>query len=635
MPGFSHQIKNLIQNRNEWIRFMRFGIVGLSGVFVNEGMLYLLYEMVHLPFYLCSFLAIEISIFTNFLLNDNWTWRKERSGSFFIRLIRYNASAAFTSIFITIAALQFFKEWMGIPYLYANLLGIGFGMLSNFLINNFWTYGEMRLRLPRAVLWILLISLSIRLLIAAIVGAGFDEAYYYAYSIRPSLSYFDHPPAVGYLAGFFPYIFAKANPFTIRLGAIALFTASGLLFYKFSRTTLDERTSVIAYGLFNFIPLFFLLAGSMILPDSGLVFFWVLALFPLWRIFISGSKTSSWVMAGLLTGLAMLSKYHGILLGFSLFLFLVFYRWRDFLKPGPYLFALSALIPFLPVIIWNVQHDFVSFSFQGGRASGSSLSILNFLQTLGGQAAYLSPMVFIPLLVVIWQSIRIGLMKRDNSQLFYFLFGSIPVLLFFLVSFFKPILPHWTLPGYIMLILPLSVMLSKGLDTRGWVRAVLKLSVILVVAIMILGIAHIKWGIFHNDNNANKDVSLDLVGWEAVPKFLEEQEWNEEDWFLFSHKWFLCGEIDLAIEGKYPVLCYNQKDPRGYGIWDKDLNMMGRNGIYICSDRYSTDPVNAFGEYFQSISPADSVVIERSGVPVKTLYFYQCLNQLKEFPPAY
>ncbi len=625
MSGILKQFRDLIHSRDEWIRFVQFGVVGLSGVIVNQGLLYVLFEFVHLPFYLCSFIAIEVSIFTNFLLNDNWTWRTRRSGKFFMRFLRYNASAAFSSIFITITALLFFKEWVGIPYLYANLLGIGFGMLSNFLINSLWTYGELRFHFSRPVLWILFISVSGRLLIAALTGAGFDEAYYYAYSIRPSLSYFDHPPFVGFLSGFFPYLLNLANAFNIRLGAIALFTASGLLFYKFARSILDESSAVLAYGLYNFIPLFFLLTGTMILPDSGLVFFWILALFPLRRIFMRESGIRFWIFAGLMTGFAMLSKYHGILLGFSLFIMLVLYRPRTFLTPGPYLYALSALIPFLPVILWNVQHDFISFTFQGNRAGGDGISLLSFLQALGGQAAYLTPMAFIPFLVVIWQTIRKGLIQGDRDQQFYFLFGSVPVLLFLLVSFFNYILPHWTLPGYILLTLPLAAMLK-------WVRITLRLSVILVLVLMLLGLGHIRWGLLQKSIDSKNDVSLDLVGWEAIPEFLEENDLNADEWFLFSHKWFLSGEIDLAIQGKYTVRCFNRNDWRGYGIWNGKTDTLGRNGVFICSDRYYQDPAKLFGDYFQSISSPDSVVIIRGNVPAKTIYFYKCTNQIEPYP---
>src|SRR5437764_15296360 len=48
---------------------------------------------------------------------------------------------------------------------------------------------------PRRALWVLIvISTALRLLWAAVLEAGNDEAYHYLYAVHPDLSYFDHPP---------------------------------------------------------------------------------------------------------------------------------------------------------------------------------------------------------------------------------------------------------------------------------------------------------------------------------------------------------------------------------------------------------------------------------------------------------
>ena len=90
-------------------RFFRFALVGSSGIVVNNGILWLLVSLVGLPFYFCSFIAIEASIITNFLLNDTWTWSDRRQSPFYLRFFRYNSSTAFSSIFINIAVLLFLK----------------------------------------------------------------------------------------------------------------------------------------------------------------------------------------------------------------------------------------------------------------------------------------------------------------------------------------------------------------------------------------------------------------------------------------------------------------------------------------------------------------------------------------------
>ena len=55
-------------------RFLRFGVVGFSGLFVDIVVFYLLRELLALPLYLSTALSIEMAIINNFLWNDAWTF---------------------------------------------------------------------------------------------------------------------------------------------------------------------------------------------------------------------------------------------------------------------------------------------------------------------------------------------------------------------------------------------------------------------------------------------------------------------------------------------------------------------------------------------------------------------------------
>lgn len=76
-------------------RFIRFGIVGFSGVFVNMAVLYLLREQVGLGLTHSAVIAAEAAIINNFLWNDLWTfgdisrgqqgWRRR-----YKRLLKFN-----------------------------------------------------------------------------------------------------------------------------------------------------------------------------------------------------------------------------------------------------------------------------------------------------------------------------------------------------------------------------------------------------------------------------------------------------------------------------------------------------------------------------------------------------------------
>jgi dolichol-phosphate mannosyltransferase len=55
-------------------RFLRFGVVGFSGVFVDLGIFYLLRTVLHLGLTSSTILSSEVAIVNNFLWNDAWTF---------------------------------------------------------------------------------------------------------------------------------------------------------------------------------------------------------------------------------------------------------------------------------------------------------------------------------------------------------------------------------------------------------------------------------------------------------------------------------------------------------------------------------------------------------------------------------
>jgi len=135
-------------------RFARFAVVGASGVLVNLGFM----ALGRLAFFgldgdlrelLASALGILISIFTNFVLNDLWTWGDRDKGvrrrDFLVRLVAYYIGAGLAAAlqFGTFAALYALFELEraaqvgAVHFLYlAQLAGIGVGMVLNYIINN-------------------------------------------------------------------------------------------------------------------------------------------------------------------------------------------------------------------------------------------------------------------------------------------------------------------------------------------------------------------------------------------------------------------------------------------------------------------------------------------------------------------
>jgi len=121
-------------------RFIKFCLVGVSGIIVNMGLLYILTEFIGLFYLISSIIAIETSIITNFILNNIWTWRDRRKkGAFFKRLAQFNLVCV-AGLFINFALLYILTSSAGIYYLISNLIGIVGATLWNFFVNNYWTF---------------------------------------------------------------------------------------------------------------------------------------------------------------------------------------------------------------------------------------------------------------------------------------------------------------------------------------------------------------------------------------------------------------------------------------------------------------------------------------------------------------
>ncbi len=114
-------------------RPIKFAIVGASGVLVNEGVLYLALNSGLNPM-VSGLIAIEASILSNFTLNDLWTFRSRRTGSFLWRMLKYHLSVALGAI-IMYATYAGLVSLLGFnPYL-AMLVGIILGFIANYLFS--------------------------------------------------------------------------------------------------------------------------------------------------------------------------------------------------------------------------------------------------------------------------------------------------------------------------------------------------------------------------------------------------------------------------------------------------------------------------------------------------------------------
>jgi len=132
---------SLMSRTGEIRRFLKFIGVGISGTVVNIGVLRLVTAFTHWNPKVQLIPGIELSIITNFLLNDYFTFADRRTGkrgSFFGRMGKYNVLAlAGAVINWGLAALLVHA---GVNIFLADFIGIVVAFLWNYFFSTIWAW---------------------------------------------------------------------------------------------------------------------------------------------------------------------------------------------------------------------------------------------------------------------------------------------------------------------------------------------------------------------------------------------------------------------------------------------------------------------------------------------------------------
>jgi dolichol-phosphate mannosyltransferase len=121
------------------LRFLRFAVVGGSGVLVNMVFLWLLHDKVGLGLTRSSIAATSLAIANNFLWNNLWTFKATGIQS---RRLAQFIVISLIGMLITAAILNVLYNYLGIHYAPANLAGIMVATAWNFYANSKWTWGD-------------------------------------------------------------------------------------------------------------------------------------------------------------------------------------------------------------------------------------------------------------------------------------------------------------------------------------------------------------------------------------------------------------------------------------------------------------------------------------------------------------
>lgn len=336
----------------------------------------------------------------------------------------------------------------------------------------------------------LAVAAALHLAVGAASGLSVDEAHYALYALHPALSYFDHPPLVGWVQIPFAWLsvglggllghggpwldglWLRVVPVAAWVGALALLQVTA----REMGLTPVERNWLWAVSLAA--PMWHLL-GFGLVPDTLLLPLAAALVGWLWRMREPdvAAQWSAWLILGLLLGLAGLAKYTAVLLVPGvLWVLWRSHGWALLRGVGPWLGLAVALLCISPVLVWNAQNGWASFAYQAAHGAGSAgWRPAAFGLALAAQVLVFGPVLALGVVAALARAKRLPASGREVLGFCTAL--ALPTLLLLLaLSGRGGSLPHWTSVGW-LLMAPVAALVLAGL--RGAWRRVAQASVVL------------------------------------------------------------------------------------------------------------------------------------------------------------
>ncbi len=463
---------------------------------------------------------------------------------------------------------------------------------------------------------VVLLATTLRLIFARYTGLGIDESYMVAASHRFAVSYFDHPLASWWLELGSRWFFGSADQIVVRLPFIVLSAVSSGLIYALTTRLYGVRAAFWAVMAYNISPVFSLAFGCWVLPDGPLDAALLAAAYALSRALgVADGEAEPeprwWAAAGLFAGLALLSKYSAALvLAGAVFVLLTDpLARRQLRRVGPWGAGLLAVLMFTPVLWWNHAHGWQSFHYQTGRALGLRLHPFAPLTIWGGEALFVLPWLWLPMVVLMARALARGPAERRGWMLSCV--AVLPVMLFSVVGTWSAtrILYHWATPGYLLLF-PMLGHWAAGWHPR-WRNAVAIFSAILLAGAAMLIAGEVNYG-FVPDTALNaapgKSPLLQAVDWDSVAG-----EIPPDVDAIAALRWYDAGKIGYALRDSGMTVTVFGPEPHEFGNAAPPSSLLGKKILLIAMPGNVTTIGEAYAPYFKTMQPGPTLTVMHQG----------------------
>jgi len=410
-----------------------------------------------------------------------------------------------------------------------------------------------------------------------------DEAQYWSWSLEPAFGYYSKPPMVAWLIAATTAV-AGQGEFAVKLASPLTHAVTALMIFFIGCRLGGRRAGMWSSILYLTMPAVSYSCG-IISTDPPLLMFWSVALYGFVRAIDPQPGADRavywWILTGIGLGFALLSKYTAVAFPISMMLYLAITpRRRAVLRsPGPYLALALALIVFLPNLLWNAEHGFVSILHVKDNAhwSGGLLHPGRLAEFVFAQFGIFGPLPFVCLLVMIFRWRRLARHESLNLLLWF----TAPLLAAICSqAFVSRAYANWAAPIYVAASVAVTTWLLS-LNKERWITAT-------VLVHLAAGIVLASYEPVVRSFDLNVPARFDLLkrvrGWPEVGKELARLRREHSDPLLLVDNRMLMAEC--LYYGAVPLDSAFSWNPSGvvenhYDLVTDMNGALGRNFLFI------------------------------------------------------
>jgi hypothetical protein len=462
--------------------------------------------------------------------------------------------------------------------------------------------------------------LALRIYAATRVGFGDSEALYASYALHPQPAYLDHPGLVGLLAR---VVGAGLPPSPLRAHLVTAVVATAFPWVVAQACLAcgaDRRRSLVAALVAAVVPENAIGLFAMT-PDLILAVAWTsvlgLAAVALRSTPGSGRAATAFAGAGLLAGVSAASKVTGLALVAALAFAYSSRPARAHARTAaPWVGLATGAVVIAPIVAFEAHGGWPMLAHRlVDTQHGAGFSPMRVAALIGGQLAYLSPLVAV-LAVLAARSAWLGRSDAVGRLLLASLVVPCAALLP-LCAWSRVAEPHWLAPAFLGL-LPAAARGARP-PSRRLVAASCALAGAMVACVHAWVLVPSAIRLAPASYDPRVDLSNELYGWpEAAAAVREEAlaaaapDGARGDLVVVGPHWVICAQLEAALRGDFPVGCDTDVPDDFDGWWPRDRWRRADVLVWVHDARFGPPALPA-----HAARSTRQVRIDRAGVPVR------------------